>query len=373
MKKKLLFIINDLTCFITHRMPVALAARDQGFEIHIATANPNGLPQIQDEGFFYYCLPLSRSGKNILSETISLFAMYRLMRRIQPSIVHLITIKPVTYGSLAARFAKVPAVVAAVTGLGYAFTERRVKARLLRKIISRLFRYAFKHKNLKVIVQNNDDKNTLIQIGALQETQAILISGSGVNLQQYQYCVEPESLPYIIVLAARLLHDKGINEYVAAAKLLKQKGLNARFLIAGQSDPGNPSAISEAQLQAWTEAQDIEYLGFQNTAELFSQAHIVVLPSYREGLPRVLIEAAACGRAVITTDVPGCRAAIIPDVTGLLVNAQDPTSLAQAMEKLILNDALRIQMGIEGRKFAEREFNLTKIVAQHLQVYGAIG
>lgn len=373
MKRILLFILNEPTYFVSHRLPIAIAARAAGYEIHVATGGAIPPLIIEKEGFSYHPIPLSRSGRNIFSELASLFAIYRLMRRLKPDIVHLVTIKPVIYGSLAARFARVPAVVAAIPGLGYAFIDQYLEARFLRHLISNLYRLAFRHKNLKVIFQNEDDKNTLLNMGALKENQSCLIRGSGVDLRQYKYFPEPETSPLIVVMAARLLRDKGVIEYVEAAKILRSKKINARFWLAGRPDPGNPSSIEEKQLQEWTDDQNIEYLGYREDIPcLFSQAHIIVLPSYREGLPRVLAEAAACGRAAITTDVPGCRAAIIPDKTGLLVKVKDPLSLVDAIQKLLTDPALRHSMGLEGRKLAENEFNIAKIVDEHTKIYGMV-
>lgn len=369
MKKKLLFILNEPTYFISHRLPIAIAAREAGYEIHVATGEPTTLQRITDEGFTYHPIPLSRSGRNIFSELNSVFAIYRLMKRIKPDIAHLVTIKPVIYGSLAARFARVPAVVAAVSGLGYAFIDQYLEARFLRQLISHLYRYAFRHKNLKVIFQNVDDRNTLLEIGAVKEEQAVIIRGSGVDLTYYQPQDERTESPLIVVMASRLLRDKGVYEYVEAAKLLRAKGVDARFWLAGQVDPGNPSSISKKQLNTWVKQQHIEYVGYQDTNDLFSQVNLVVLPSYREGLPRVLAEAAACGRAVVTTDVPGCRAAILPGETGLLAKVRDATSLAEAIHSLLLDSSLRRKMGLEGRKFAEVEFNIQIIVNEHLQIY----
>lgn len=367
MKKRILFIINDPAYFVLHRLPIAIAAREQGYEIHLAGGDLNVLPQIRDLNFEYHFIPIARSGRNIFIEMKTLIALYFLMRRLKPSIVHLITIKPVLYGALVARLAKVPAVVAAITGLGYVFTNQHAETRLLRRVVVLLYRHAFRHKNLKVLFENVDDENALLALGVLKKEQSVLIRG-GVDLTQYIYNHEPETPP-VVVLASRLLKDKGVLEYVEAAKLLKKSGLNARFLLAGYPDPGNPSSISEAQLKEWVFAQDIEYIGYQNTATLFSQVHLVVLPSYREGLPRVLVEAAACGRAIVTTDVPGCRAAITPGKTGLLVNVQDVASLAEGIRTLLTNPDLRKNMGMEGRKLAEAEFDIRKIVAEHLRVY----
>ena len=370
MNKKLLFILNEPTYFVSHRLPVAIAARESGYEIHVATGANTAPQKIHDEGFTYHSIPLSRSGRNVFSEIFSLFAIYRLMKRIKPNIVHLVTIKSVIYGSLAARAARVPAVVAAVSGLGYAFIDQHREAQFLRKLIGTLYRQAFRHKNLTVIFQNVDDKSTLLHIGAVKESQSVLIHGSGVNLTHYPYRPEPDVSPLLVVMASRLLRDKGVFEYIEAANYLRAKGISARFLLAGQVDPGNPSSISEKQLAAWVKNRDIEYIGYcDDTPHLFSQVNLVVLPSYREGLPRVLAEAAACGRAVVTTDVPGCRAAIIPNQTGLLVKVKDTLSLAEAIHRLLLDPELRKAMGEAGRKFAESEFDITKIVNEHLHIY----
>ncbi len=373
MSKKLLLILNEPTYFVSHRLPIAIAARNLGYEVHVATGVRIPPQKILDEGFFYHSIPLSRSGRNVFSELVSIAAIYRLMRRLKPDITHLVTIKPVIYGSIAARFAKVPGVVAAVSGLGYAFIDNHFEARVLRKIISKLYRVAFRHENLKVIFQNSDDKHTLLKMKAIRHEQSVLVSGSGVDLTEFYYSEEPSASPFVVVMAARLLKDKGVFEYVEAAKILRSRGLNARFLLVGYPDLGNPSSIDESQLQKWLKEGDIEYLGYcHDTASLFSQVHVVVLPSYREGLPRVLAEAAACGRPIVTTDVPGCRAAIIPNETGLLVKVRDSLSLAEAIQQLLVDDALRNEMGAKGRKLAEDRFCITKIVDEHLQVYGEL-
>lgn len=375
-RKKLLYILNEPTYFVSHRLPIAIVARSAGYDIHVATSEPIAPARIIEEGFTYHHLPISRSGRNVFSELKTLFAMMRLMKKLKPSLVHLVTIKPVIYGSIAGHFSRVPAVVAAISGLGYAFIDQHTEARFLRRIISTLYRVAFRHPNLKVIFQNGDDKNTLLQLRAIKEEQSTIIHGSGVDLNQYIQYPEPsisEQNPPIIVMASRLLKDKGVMEYVEAAKLLHAQGIRARFLLAGSPDPGNPSSITEDEIHHWTKSGDIEYLGYcQNIAELFAQAHIVVLPSYREGLPRVLAEAAACGRAVITTDVPGCRAAIIAGKTGLLVKVRDHLSLAQAISRLVRDSELRKAMGKAGRQLAESTFNIERSVGDHMKIYAEI-
>jgi glycosyltransferase involved in cell wall biosynthesis len=214
--------------------------------------------------------------------------------------------------------------------------------------------------------------NAFKTFAGLRDSQTVLISGAGVSLQECSYTPEPAGV-VVVIMAARLLADKGVFEYVGAAELLRQKGVGARFCLAGDLDPGNPSTCSEDNLKSWRNGGAVELLGYHaDIPRLFSSCHIVVLPSYREGMPKVLLEAAACGRAVVTTDVPGCRDAIEPNVTGLLVAPRDMAGLADAIERLILDGATRRLMGEAGRRKAEREFDIAQVVARHLQLYNNV-
>lgn len=371
MKKKLLFILNESNFFISHRLPLAVTAHEMGYEIHVATPQATKETKEVSKHFIYHDIPLSRRGKNLFVELRSFSAIYQLLKRIKPDLVHLVTIKPVIYGTIAARLANLPTVVAAVPGLGYAFIHDHWQARVLRYLIGHLYRFAFRHKNLKIIFQNEDDRSILKKVGALKKNQSYLIQGSGVDLHQYAYHPEPKFSPPVVIMASRLLRQKGICEYIEAVKRLKARGVQARFLLAGRLDPGNPTAINESELQRWVKAGVIEYLGYrQDIPFLFSQVNLIVLPSYGEGLPRVLVEAAACGRATITTDAPGCRAAIIPGKTGLLIKPKDSLALAEAIHSLLENPLLRNAMGASGRQLAVKEFNIKKIIQEHLHVYG---
>jgi glycosyltransferase involved in cell wall biosynthesis len=212
--------------------------------------------------------------------------------------------------------------------------------------------------------------SALVGAGGVQKEKSRMIRGSGVDLQYYPMLAEPKGIPVIIIMASRLLKDKGVSEFVEAARSIKSMGIKAIFQLVGEPDLGNLESVTSEDLKFWQEEGVIECLGFRSDiAALFSQAHIVVLPSYREGLPKVLIEAAACGRAVITTDVPGCRDAIEPDVSGVLVPARDASALAKEIERLMKDDELRQEMGRAGRDLAEREFSIEKVVATHLDIY----
>lgn len=368
-KKRLLFIVNVDWAFVLFRLPIALAALRDGYEVHLGAALTGKEHELRHAGIIVHALPILRSGTNPFAELLTLAAIFSLVRELNPDIVHLVSMKPVLYGGLVARIRKVPAVVASVTGLGFIFMASGLKARLIRSAVSLAYHVALGTRNLRVIFQNPDDRDTLLRLGRVAPEKAVMIRGSGVDLAEYPALPEPDGIP-VVAMAARLLWDKGVGEFVAAAQLLKHKGVNARFQLIGDPDEHNPASISPGILASWRSDRMVELLGFRSDiARLFSCSHLVVLPSYREGLPKVLIEAAACGRAVVTTDVPGCREAIIPGETGLLVPVKDPQALADAIQKLLGNPSARRSMGQAGRRLAEEAFDIRRVVDTHLAIY----
>lgn len=369
MTTRLLFVVNDPSFFLSHRLPIALAARKQGYDVHVATTDGEAKSAITAAGFTHHRVALTRSGKNPFKELTSIGELYFLMRRLRPAIVHLVTTKPVLYGGIAARMAGVPGVVSAVSGLGSVFVAEGWFAKVVLKVVEALYRAAFNHSNITVILQNPDDRELLMSIGAVDWSGTALIRGSGVDLEKYPVVAEALS-PAVVTFASRLLKDKGILEFVEAARTLKARAVDARFQVIGDVDPGNPTSVTQVDLDRWADEGVVELLGFRkDIPELFAQAHLVVLPSYREGLPKALVEAAAAGRAVVTTDVPGCRDAIEPGKSGVLVPERDVIALADAIQTLVEDPVLRRKMGAEGRALAEREFGIEKIVAAHLAVY----
>lgn len=367
--KKVLFVVNDLDFFISHRLPIALAAQAENYEVHLACPAGKRVPDIIDFGFSYHEAPITRNGQNPLKELYAVFSLYWLCKDIKPDLVHLVTIKPVLYGGIAARLAGVKAVVAAVSGLGTAFIAQSLSANVRKSIVSILYRAALSHKNLIAIFQNPDDRDTLVDLGVVSKKQVTIIRGSGVNTDEYSFKPEPTGKP-IVVMAARLLKDKGVLEFVEAARILHQRGVDVVMRLVGSPDPGNLTSISEEELHGWIADGIVESLGYrEDIAIQYAEANIVCLPSYREGLPKGLVEAAACGRAVVTTDVPGCRDAIEPDVTGLLVPVKDSGALADALQSLIEAPERRMQMGLAGRKLALDSFAIEKIVEQHMSIY----
>ncbi|SPU51493.1 glycosyltransferase family 4 protein [Bordetella trematum] len=371
--KRLLFVVNNPAFFLSHRVALATAAQAEGYDVHVATMDGPAVARIQALGMVHHPIPMSRSGKRPLQELGTLWALYRLFRRLKPDLVHLVTIKPVLYGGIAARLARVPGMVAAISGLGYIFMAEGWLARPVRSVVVRLYRLALGHRNSRVIFQNRNDRDVLERLGAVRPGQVEMIRGSGVDLTQFRATPAPPAPPVVALMVARLLRDKGVDEFVAAATLLRQQGLQVVLRLAGGIDPGNPTSVSAETLQAWQQAGTVELLGeCEDVASQYAQAHIAVLPSYREGLPKSLIEAAACGRAVVTTDVPGCRDAIEPGQTGLLVPARDAVALAAAIARLAVDDGLRERMGQAARELAEREFSLQDVCRRHLDIYASL-
>ena len=368
---KLLFVVNAPEFFLSHRLPLALAARAAGYEVHVATGPGAAVNDIVAQGFAFHPLPLTRSGLNPLRELRTVLAMHRLIRRLAPDVLHLVTIKPVLYGGLVARYLGVPKVVAAISGLGAVFVAESGPLVWLRHMVKSLYRLALGHGRVTVIFQNPDDRDLLIELGAVKASSTVLICGSGVDLAECPVMPEPAGVP-VVVMAARLLRDKGVLEFVEAARLLRGRGIDGRFLLVGAPDPGNPASPRAEDVQSEVSAGCIEYLGPRtDVPAIFAGANLVVLPSYREGLPKVLAEASACARAVVTTDVPGCRDAIVVNETGLLVPVRDPVALAGAIGELLADPVRRRQMGLAGRRLAEQKFSVTQVVSAHLAIYRA--
>jgi glycosyltransferase involved in cell wall biosynthesis len=369
MSRTLLFVVNVDWFFLSHRLPIALEAQRQGYTVHIATGLTDRLDELQRYGLVVHPLALERGGASLANGWRTVIDLLRIFRSVRPDVIHLVTIKPVLLGGLAARLARMPALVAAVSGLGFVFMARGAKAAIRRWLVGILYRLALGHRNLRVIFQNPDDLRSLAKVADLPASTMVLIRGSGVDLDGYAQTPLPEGVP-VVVMAARLLADKGVGEFVQAARILKQRGIIARFALVGTVDPDNPTSCKQSELDAWVEEGIVECWGHRrDMPQVMAAATLVVLPSYREGLPKVLIEAAACGRAVITTDVPGCRDAIDPGTTGVLVPVRNADALADAMEALISSPERCRAMGDAGRKLAERAFDVRQVAAAHLDIY----
>jgi len=368
--RTLMFVVNNPAFFLSHRLPLALAAQAAGYAVHVATMGGESVTRIEALGMTHHNVPMTRSGKQPLQELGTIVALRRLFKQVQPDVVHLVTIKPVLYGGIAARLAGVPGMVAAISGLGFIFMQGGVRARIVRAIVARLYRVALGHPNSRVIFQNQSDRGMLAQLGAIRDDQVVMIRGAGVELSDFAAAPPPPAPPVVVTMAARLLIDKGVREYVEAARLLRERGVPVKMRLAGNPDPGNPASITDDEVAAWRAQGDVECLGERDDIPaLYADSHIVALPSYREGLPKALLEAAAAGRAVVTTDVPGCRDAIEPDVTGVLVPVKDAASLADTIGQLAQDETMRTSMGLAGRALAEQAFDVREVAGKHVHVY----
>lgn len=315
-------------------------------------------------------LELSRRGMNPLSELQVISRLASIYKAERPDIVHHVALKPVLYGSIASRLARVPHVVNAMAGLGILFSSKTLKLRLLRPFFMLFFRFLLNCSGCRVILQNPDDVALMCDSGVLDKERVTLIRGSGVDTLEFKVRPEPYGEP-VVILASRLLWDKGVGEFVDAARYLKQEGVSARFILVGDGDVENPGSISNEQLKSWNQEGVIELWGKrEDMPSVFAQSHIVCLPSfYGEGVPKVLIEAAACGKPIVTTDTPGCREIVRDGVNGILVPTKDSSAVAAALKKLIESSDLRKNMGVKGQELVKQEFSLKRVNSETLALY----
>ena len=325
-------------------------------------------PQLEEMGVEFIEIKLDRKGFDVLNLALSVIELRKLFKDIQPDIIFSYTHKAILSGALAAKMSGFSNIFSLITGTGHIFDGRTLKERFIRNIGSLALKLALKFNKL-VFFQNIDDKNLFLKNNIAKPQQARLVNGSGVNLDNFTKLKEKGVAP-IICFAGRLIKEKGVYEFISAARLLRQKNINARFLLAGSLDNKNPSSLSQKDLDRIKNEGYVEVLGYQkDIPALYEKSHIVCLPSYREGFPKALIEAAAAGRAVVTTDVPGCRDAVVPNKTGLIVPVKNTEKLAWAIQWLIEHSKERVAMGKAGRELAVKEFSIEKIIKEHLKIY----
>jgi glycosyltransferase involved in cell wall biosynthesis len=364
-RPKLLYFVTEDWYFVSHRLKLAIAAKKAGYDVVVVCRVRNHHQQIIDAGLKLIPFENSRGGTNILFELNTLFRLIKLYIKEKPVIIHQIAIKPVLYGSIARFFYGRPIMINAFAGMGWLRPANQGNI-FLKKIIHWVIGKVI--KSGYTIVQNINDKEEILSMG-LKESKVRLISGSGVDLNLFNSCPPPHGHP-IVVLPARLLWDKGVGEFIEAAEIILKKNIAVKFVLAGQPDKENPLAISDESISTWVKNGIVTHLGWvSDMAKLLEKCNIVCLPSYGEGLPKSLIEAAAAARPIVTTDVPGCREVVEHGVNGLIVPPKDPVALADALEILILNPCLRLKMGGLGRSIAESKFGIDLIISKTLAVY----
>lgn len=374
----LVFVVNVASFFVSHRLPIAQAACARGWRVELIAGREN--PQAEhtaaeilaQHGVPWHRAAFRAAGINPFAELRGLWSVIGRVRKLRPDIVHTASPKGNLYGGIAARLCRVPKLVVAVSGQGFLFTGRRHGLkRMLAALYLALIRWVYAHPDCTVIVQNRDDWNALIQAGLVNAQQLRLIPGSGVDPALFAD-LRADSAERIVLLPARLLTDKGVPEFVQAARRLRADGCDWRFVLAGEADAANPAAIGSAQVQSWVAEGVLEWWGRRDDMPaVYDRAGIVCLPSHREGMPKALLEAAMSGKPVLTTDAIGCREAIIPGETGLLVPVGDAAALAQALRTLIDDSALRARFGARGRILAAERFTLQAVIEATMRIYEA--
>jgi glycosyltransferase involved in cell wall biosynthesis len=366
-----MFVVNVAWFFLSHRLPLARAAMLQGFRVHLVSdlEDESEACEVQRAGIMFHRCHIARSGLNPLGEIHTLRELRRILQRVRPDIVHNVTPKPVIYGTRVARALGIRGIVSAISGFGHVYGPH-ARRPILRRLLDRAYAGAFRPQNVRIIVQNAADRAEVLRLCPAAGARIRLIPGSGVDLSEFQPSPEPVGTP-TVVLPARLLREKGIGEFATAAAELRRAGLTARFVLAGRLDPANRGAFSEREITDLTAASGVQWLGdCRDMPRCLSGANVVCLPTYyREGVPKVLLEACAAGRAIVTTDIPGCRDIVRADENGLLVPPRDPAALAAAIRRLLEDPQLRARMGKAGRARAEREFGIEAVVHSHLELY----
>jgi len=364
---RLLYVVTEDWYFLSHRLPMARAASAAGFEVHVATNLGNDADDIAREGFVVHPVRFVRGRLSPFLSIGTILALRRLRRDIAPVIVHHVALQASVLGVVAA-FARGGANVYAITGLGHTFIAPSGKARFMRSVIRLLLRFGLNRRRAIGLVQNPDDRDMLAELG-VKPDHIVVIPGSGIDADRLRPIPEPDG-PVTIAYVGRMLDDKGLRSLVAAFRILREKDTETRLLLAGTPDPANPASIPQNELAAWGREPGITWLGqVADIATIWQRAHIAVLPSRREGLPKSLLEAAACGRPLIATDVPGCREIVIAEKTGLLVPVDDPAALAAAMERLVRSSQQRIRLGVAARRLVDERFAADLIGKAIVELY----
>jgi glycosyltransferase involved in cell wall biosynthesis len=370
--KRILYIDNRVKYVLSHRIPWLAGAQEAGFDVHVTTLTAGNGSQIEEAGYPYHSISEQSRSNNPLDELQLIARLYSLYRDLQPDIVHHITLRSILYGDIANLLYGEPEVVNSVTGLGYLFSSEEVKVHALRTAVLWGLRL-LRRENQVFLFQNPDDEALFQQRGIANASSSVLIKGSGVDTEQYSSSPEPCGPP-VVLFPARMLWHKGVQAFVDAARRIKADGMDARFVMVGDTDSDNPAGVSARQLKKWEDEGVIECWGYQeHMPDVFAQSHIVCLPSvYREGVPKVLIEAASCGRPIVTTDMPGCREIVREGHNGHLVPPRDGRAVAAALKRLIDNEDRRREMGQQGRALVQEEFSVEHVVRSTVEIYEEI-
>ena len=359
---KILYLVTEDWYFLSHRLALARSCRERGWDVVVATRVGECRAEIEKEGFAVLGIRMQRRGRNIFSELRSIAELVGIFRTERPDIIHNVGLKPVIYGSLAVRATPTASVVNLLAGMGYVFSEGHFTIKLARFAIKLTLKFCFRPKNHWLIVQNKVDAEVLISSRLASKVRTEIIRGSGVNLERFSPTPEPEG-PIIAATVSRMLKDKGVREVVLAARELKRRNVGIEIWLVGEPDIENPTSLSEEDLRQWDAEGCIRWLGHKtDIAAIWAKAHIALLPTYREGMPMALLEAAASGRPIVTSDVPGCNELVINGETGLLVPRNDWLGIADALQLLAQSPELRTKLGAAARAKVSGEYEQGNVV-----------
>jgi glycosyltransferase involved in cell wall biosynthesis len=371
-KRRVLYVVNEDWAFYSHFLERAIAAKVSGYVVGVATHCSTHKVMIESHGIEVFPTNMTRRGLNPIRELATILTLAKIYRKFRPHLIHHVALKSIVLGSIATLSIRDVKIINAPIGMGYIFSSDDSRAHFLRPFLKFALQHLLDFRDSQVIIENQDDYDNLIQENYIDSDKISLIRGAGVNLNIYKEEPEPP-IGMTVTLIARMLRDKGIQEFVGAATILKDRHPAAEFLLVGDVDKGNPASLSVDQLEKWTQSGIVNWVGHQtNIPSILANSNIVCLPSYREGLPKTLIEAAAVGRAIVTTDVPGCREVVEHGVNGLLIPPREIAALGVALEMLINDAHLRKHMGQEGHKRAVTQFSSDIIIRETLNTYRSL-
>lgn len=372
-RPKVLYLVSEDWYFWSHRRQIASAAQHAGFDVIVVTSKGDFSDRIRLLGFTLVTMPVNRGVRNPLKEIATLRQLVRIYREYKPDIVHQVSLKNVVLGTLAARYARVPAVVNVFAGLGYMFTAKGAAPAVMRSCVRPLLRWSLRRHGIKAVFQNQEDYEEMIRHCVITPSQALIKRGVGVELSKFRPSCAPPGPP-VVLLASRMLRSKGVFEFVEAARILKESEPCARFVLVGRVDTENPEHISRAQLTSWQDSGVIEWWDNRDDmASVIAGASIVCLPTfYGEGLPKILLEAAACGKPIVATDFRGCREICRDGINGLLVPPKEVQPLVTALKILLDSQTLRQVMGAQGRRIVEQEFSAEDVARRVIEIYKSL-
>jgi glycosyltransferase involved in cell wall biosynthesis len=370
--KKILFIVSEDWYFVSHRLNLAKFAIERGYEVSLLSNMGTHENFINSIGVKTIHWPIQRKSRNPLKELYVIYSLFKLVKQYKPNLIHAVAIKPIFYTVLSSMLTNLNGVVLAFGGLGFIFRSKKVVAKFLRFFIVFMFKRIVDNSNVRLIIQNKDDRSILKNLNIINYKRIRLIRGVGIDLNEYIPAHKRNDIP-LVILPARMLWDKGVGDFVNCARLCAKNNINARFALIGEPDIHNPESIPESKIQEWVDLGFVEYWGRQeNMLKVYNKADIVCFPSYHEGLPKALLEAASCQLPIVCYNVPGCREIVINNKNGFVVPFKDENAMFSSIDKLLKDSILRTKMGFDGRQIVSEHFEEGRVISETIKVWDEI-